>query len=626
MNRKLLAGITILSGALLFAGCTAATNASGDTSTATAADLTPTAVMAENADYTTVNTDEWDTADSIAVDLAKPAGTGVKVSGSTITITAAGVYRLSGSLAGQVVVAAPDDAQVVLILDGAVITNTGGSVIDVQSADDVAIHLADDSVNAVSDAASYAEDATANAAIYSAADLTISGGGSLTVHGNGNDGITSKDDLVILDGDITVTAAADALRGKDSLVVEGGTLDLTATTGDGLYSKGDQSKDAADIDWTRGYIYVSGGTIDITAGDDGIQAFTDTVIAGGTVNVAAADDGIKGEAIVSIGVLDDAEADASEPAVTVSKSNEGIEAASIGISAGKIKVTASDDGMNASGMADLQALMAGESAADAAEAEAETAPATETEAEAKTETAPETAPGGGGGEFQDSGEVLNISGGKVTVNAEGDGLDSNGSLTITGGTTTVYGPTRGGNGSLDANGDMTVDGGTVWAFGPGDMEQTPSAGDQDWVVIKATLAAGATGTIVDASGTEVGKFTSLKAAASVILSNNKIVEGETYSVMVDGESIGDAVAGEGGMGGPGGGGMGGQGGPGGDNAGGPGGTPPTDGERPALPDGMSPDDMPEPPEGFDGERPEGAPERPNDEQAGSTNIADVVQS
>src|SRR5690606_14505314 len=122
----------------------------------------------------------------------------------------------------------------------------------------------------------------ANAAIDARADLTISGSGSLSVHGNGNDGISSTDDLVILSGDLTVTAADDALRGKDALVVEGGALELAAGSGDGL--KSDQEEDE-----TRGYILVTGGDIDITAGDDGVQAQTDTVITGGTLTAAVVD-------------------------------------------------------------------------------------------------------------------------------------------------------------------------------------------------------------------------------------------------------------------------------------------------------------------------------------------------
>src|SRR4029079_9924522 len=141
----------------------------------------------------------------------------VSVDGGTLTISEGGVFRLSGSLDGQIVVAAPEDAQVVLVLDDAEISASDTPAITVTTADDVVIALADGSENAVSDASSYADDADANAAIYSAADLTITGSGSRDVSANGNDGITSTDALVVLSGDITVDAVDDGLRGKDSL-------------------------------------------------------------------------------------------------------------------------------------------------------------------------------------------------------------------------------------------------------------------------------------------------------------------------------------------------------------------------------------------------------------------------
>lgn len=391
--------------------------------------LSPVEVMAENADYTVVNDDEWSEGEAIDIALAGTSATissgsnSVEVASGAVTITAAGVYRLSGELTGQVIVDAPDDAQVVLMLDGASISNTGGSAIEVRSADDAAISLVDGTQNVVSDAASCPDDAEANAAIYADTDLTISGLGSLVVNANGNDGITSKDDLVILSGDITVTAADDALSGKDSLVVVGGSLQLTAYAGDGM--KSDQEDG-----WDRGFIYVLGGEIDITAGDDGLQAQTDTVIAGGSVTVDAVDDGIKGEVTVSIG----RGVEGVDPVVIVAASTEGLEAANIGISAGVITITASDDGINASGNAELQALINGTEYVE-------------------------------GNREADTGERLEISGGEVTIVAGSDGLDSNGTITITGGTVDITAVDRGGDGPVDANGAVEIAEGTVTANG-----------------------------------------------------------------------------------------------------------------------------------------------------------------
>ncbi len=375
-------------------------------------DLSPDAVLGQNADYTTVNDDEWSAAAAVDVTLsgtgASSASATVASGGGVVTITEAGVYRLVGALDGQVVVDAGDEAQVVLILDGVNISSDSGSAINVASADDLGIFLATGSQNTVTDTTTYSADATGAAAVFSDADLTISGTGALAVTAKSGDGIASSDDLVVLSGQLKVSAHDDALRGKDSLVVEGGELSLTAAEGDGMKSNQDQ-------DETKGYILITGGTIDIQAGDDGVQAQTDTIITGGTISVAVADDGIKGEQVVSI----------AGGTVAVTESLEGIEAANVAIFDGGISVASTDDGINASGLND-----------------------------------------GTQNREADTGERLEISGGTIAVNAGTDGLDSNGTITITGGELTITSANNGGDGPIDANGEISVaDGVTIIANG-----------------------------------------------------------------------------------------------------------------------------------------------------------------
>lgn len=290
--------------AVLLAGCSAtdgtSTTSSSTSSAAGAASasaVTAADLLTGNEDATTTKDDEWSLDDAVDLDLTGP----------TVTITKAGVYRVSGDLHGGITVAAPDDALVVLVLDGAHITSSAGAAINVQTADDVAVYLAAGSTNTLSDASSYAADADVNAALFSEADLTISGTGSLTVTGNGADGINSEDDLVVLSGGITVQAADDGLRGKDSLTVKGGTISVTAG-GDGLKA------DNEDED-TRGYIDVQDGSVTITAGSDGVDAASDLVVTGGRL--------------------------------TVSQSEEGLEAAHIVLAGGTVSTTSTDDGINA---------------------------------------------------------------------------------------------------------------------------------------------------------------------------------------------------------------------------------------------------------------------------------------
>ncbi|WP_221586015.1 carbohydrate-binding domain-containing protein [Microbacterium sp. G2-8] len=537
-------GLTFSLGIAALTGCSAIAEAASSESTSSTEAATSTetkpesvaAVVEANADQTVVNDDEWSAADAQAIALsgedAATDASGVRADDGSVTITEAGVYRLSGDYDGSVVIDADEEAQVVLILDGVTIDADGVPAIQSVSADDVAIFLESDSTNAVSSTGTYDEDAEANAAIFADNDLTFSGGGALTVDGEANDAITSKDDLVVLSGTIDVTATDDGLRGKDSLTVRGAAITVDAG-GDGLTS--DQ-----DDDETQGWVLIEGGSLDITAGSDGLDGFTDVVITDGELAIA---------------------------------SEEGIEAGTVAIGGGTIDIVASDDGINGSaGTADSAATDTATTDTDETPSEADTAAGSSAAAPAdppsgempdggfpggETPADGEMPEGGGmpgGGGMQDTGEWVLIAGGDITIDAEGDGLDSNGSLEITGGTTIVDGPSNGGNGALDANGEITVSGGTLLALDAGGMSETPSADSaQAWVAATASGDADATIEIVADDGTVLYSGKAEKAFGAVVYSGEDVVAGETYTVTVDGSEAVRATAGEalaGGMGGP----------------------------------------------------------------------------
>jgi hypothetical protein len=544
--RNLLIALPLAATLGILAGCAAVTTSETSTSISVAADVTAAEVLADN-EAAFVGETSYDAASATAIDLAD-------TDGDTLTISEAGTYVLSGNLAGQVVVDA-EGADVTLVLDGVDITSSTTAAIAATAVENFSVILADGSSNSLSDAASYADDADVNAALYSAGDLQISGSGTLEVTGNGNDGITSKDGLTISGGEITVDAVDDGIRGKDSLVVTGGTLDVTAG-GDGLKSDNEDETD-------RGYIAISDGTLAVTSGGDALSAQTDLVITGGTLDLAAgggstasladgdsakalkgltyvvveggtvtadaADDAVHSNGAVHLarGTLSLASGDDAVHAdtallidggtVDVTASFEGLESAVITVAGGEVSVVASDDGVNGSD---------------------------------------------GSGESMGSvaGVSVTISGGTLDVDAQGDGLDSNGDLTITGGTTTVNGPTDNGNGALDANGTFTVSGGVLAAAGSSGMAVSPSA-DSAQTSVSATfdtLPAGTVVTIVDSDGASVGSFEASKEFSSLVFSSADIQSGSDYDFTVDGAVVATATGGEalaggmgGGMGGPG---------------------------------------------------------------------------
>lgn len=551
-------GVTFAVGVAALAGCAASSDASGASSEQgqTSSDTRPDSVQAvidANSDQTVVNDDEWSADDAQDVELtgdgADTEAAGVSAADGTVTISEAGVYRLTGELDGQVVIDADEDAQVVLILDGVTIDADGVPGISSVVADDVALSLADGSENTVSSTGTYDEDAEPNAAIFADNDLTVSGSGSLTVNGEVNDGITSKDDLVVLSGTISVTATDDGLRGKDSLTVRGGDITVDAG-GDGLMS--DQ-----DDDETKGWTLIEGGTLDIEAGSDGIDGFSDAVVTGGDIRIS---------------------------------SEEGIEAGIVGITAGTIDITATDDGINGSAgssdtttttdasdeTADAEATDGtdAEGDAQATDGAAQDAPAAGAPADGEMpETSadgempeppadgempdgaqppsgempegemPQGSQGGMGGGMGDTGEWVLIEGGDVTVDAEGDGLDSNGSLDVSGGTVVVYGPTDSGNGALDANGEITTTGGTLVALDSGGMSETPAAdSEQAWVAAPATGEAGQAVEVTDADGAVLWQGEATKAFGAVIVSTADVVADGSYAFAVGGEDSTTAAA------------------------------------------------------------------------------------
>ncbi|GAB6939650.1 carbohydrate-binding domain-containing protein [Isoptericola variabilis] len=533
---------TLTVGALAACSDGSATAASDDSS---AAEISATDnsgrsaqdVLADNlsSDETAALADQtWDVADEVAVTLdgdsasVPGSASGVTVDGSTVTITEPGTYRISGTLDdGQVVVDSSADGVVRLVLDGADVTSSTGAAIDVQDADQVSVVLADGSTNRLEDAAKYADttsDNAANAALYSTADLAISGGGALDVVGNANDGITGKDGLVIASGTISVDAADDAIRGKDYLVVSGGTIDATAG-GDGL-------KSDADDDATAGYVALTGGDVTVEAGSDGVQGFTDVAITGGTL--------------------------------TVTGSEEGIEAATIAVSGGDTDITSTDDGLNATVKGAEDDTATDESTEDTTTGDQQTQPEPPADGEMPTGEPPadgqapadgQMPQGGGGMDAVEEGASLTITDGTLHVDAEGDGLDSNGVTVVSGGDVVVEGPTNGGNGALDSAGGSTVSGGTVLAVGSSGMAEAFDEGStQGWVALTAdaTLEAGTEVAVVDADGTQVATITLSKTAQSVVYSGPEIVDGDTYTLTADGDEVGTATAGdapEGGMGG-----------------------------------------------------------------------------
>ena len=520
--------ITLLA-ALALTGCsaTSASNASATATSATSTSASSTsdttskvadsfstdvksgAKLAEDTHYSAKDV-TWDSSSEVTIDLSNPTATdGVTVSDGVITITKAGNYKLTGTYEGQIKVEATRGDMVRLILNNATITNSTGAAINVVEADEVVIYTASGTTNTVSDGSSYSDTASGSpdAAIYSKSDLTLAGEGTLKVEGKYEEGIHTTDGLVIASGTLEANVANTGIKGKDYVDILDGTVTVTASQ-DGI-------KATNDTDGNRGWVRLSGGTVNISAGDDGFKAERVLEISGGTLNIT--------------------------------QSNEGIEAQYINILDGTVNVTSSDDGINASysttsTSTESTTATSTKQSAQGGQNSAPQAPSGSTgQAPSGTMGQPPAGGGMGGGTFEVVDATINIAGGTVTVNANGDGIDSNGTATLSGGTLIVNGPFTGGNASLDTNSDLLLNGATVTAGNSGDMFEAPSTNSTSgYVKISnvSNLSAGTTVQVADSSGNVVANYKVTNSNTALILvSSSKITKGQSYTVYTTTDSV-----------------------------------------------------------------------------------------
>lgn len=219
----------------------------------------------------------------LAQNATEVTGQGATVDSNVVTINTAGSYIISGTLTdGQIVVNVEKTEKVRLILSGVNITNTKTACIYVMSADKVGITLVKGTENVFTDAKTYTvidEKNNPNACIFSKDDLTINGYGSLTVNGNFNNGIGCKNDLCIVTGNVTVSAPNNAVKATDSFRMHDGYLKVT--------SQDDAIKVDGEDDISKGFVFIEGGTLELTAVDDAITAVYSVNITGGTVTTYA---------------------------------------------------------------------------------------------------------------------------------------------------------------------------------------------------------------------------------------------------------------------------------------------------------------------------------------------------
>ncbi|HEX3006621.1 MAG TPA: carbohydrate-binding domain-containing protein, partial [Bacteroidales bacterium] len=230
----------------------------------------------------------WSSSSEISVVLngtsITASSSAVTINGSIATITQAGNFNITGTLSnGQIVVNTESEETIRLILNGITVTCAKSAPIYIKKAKKVILVLPDGTQSTLTDGSSYtyddAEEEEPNAAVFSKSDLSVFGTGMLVVNANFNDGISSKDGLIIKSGSIEVTSKDDGIRGKDYLIIRDGNIKIKSG-GDGLKSDNDE-------DGSKGFINIDKGTFAINSTTDAISAQTDVEVAAGNFTLTS---------------------------------------------------------------------------------------------------------------------------------------------------------------------------------------------------------------------------------------------------------------------------------------------------------------------------------------------------
>ena len=519
---------------------------------------------------------------------------GVAIKGQTVTITAEGTYIFSGTLSeGQIVVDA-DNAKVQIVFDNVDITCASSAAVYVKSAEKVFVTLAEGSQNTLRNTDEYVaiDDNNIDAVIFAKSDLTLNGTGSLTIVSAEGHGIVSKDDLKITGGTYDITAAGHSLSGKDSVRIADGTFILTAEK-DGIHAENADDEE-------KGYIYIADGDFTITSDGDGMDASNIVQIEDGTFDITAGGGAANsqkthesdmpgepgggmsqnierpdGESMPQMGEKLDEESmsqmgekpdEESMPQMgekpdgenmpqdtttdESGTSTKGIKAGGgMYLNGGTYQIDSADDSIHSNAnitIADGTYTLAtgddGVHADDALTVNGGTITMTESYEglEGLTVTINDgtidiTARDDG---INTAGEKMELNGGYIHILAGGDGVDSNGDLTINGGEIYIDGPSDNGNSAIDY-GDRSsayMNGGTLVAIGSSGMAEGMSDSSKQKVLmvkLGEQMEAGDV-ELTDNEGNVIVSYTALKSYDCVIISTAEVESGATYTLTTSG--------------------------------------------------------------------------------------------
>ena len=208
---------------------------------------------------------------------------GVIIENKQVLITLPGEYDINGTLLeGNIIVRLLEDEKAILNLKGINLSSSTTNPIFIESGNKVEISAKKDTENFINDNRAKTDVDAVGGAIYSKVDLEVKGKGELYIESTYNNGIATTKDLEIKNIALNINVPNNALKGNDSITIESGTINAISSSGDALKT---ENTDVSDKGNQRGIITINGGTLDLCAAFDGIDAAYNVVINGGDIKI-----------------------------------------------------------------------------------------------------------------------------------------------------------------------------------------------------------------------------------------------------------------------------------------------------------------------------------------------------
>ena len=447
-------------------------------------------------------------------DTSAEVAKGISFENNTITISKSGAYSISGNSNGINILVDCDD-EVDLYLNGINMYNESKPCIYSKNSSKTFIIPMNNTENNLQDSSNgYETDEgeKLDAVIFSCSDLYFDGSGKINITANYKHAICGKDSIYLSNIDLESSSIKKGISSNDEIIINSGNYNIASVEGDCIHA------DDAD----KGNIIINDGTINIDAADDGIHAENSFIINDGKINIL--------------------------------NSKEGIEAHTIDINGGDIILIANDDGINA---ADFSNNTEETFNPDKRNNDSFNPENNMNQPPDKPEEVPNNTNGQPPEPLNNSNNqqppmndninpifdvdescYVHITGGNLDINANGDGIDSNGEIKITGGTIIAFGSNTGGNSVLDYGTKAIINKGNVLLYGSSGMIEPFTEGNSNSIIIYLTNRINTEDTISvnNTSGEELISTKAKNSADCIIIGGDKFSKGE-YILKINNEEF-----------------------------------------------------------------------------------------